>query len=121
MAHAPDTHVLLEKIRERGVIDKGPTGWAEASVGVITFYDAHGRRVGTRRYARMPEQNKETTKSWLRAELEHIRCERPDLRVVAIADGAANNWSFLETLCANHEVVDFFHTAEHLSRHVGGR
>jgi hypothetical protein len=102
----------------RGQADKGPSGWREASVGVVSFYDADGDRLQTRRYGRMPEADKATTKSWLRTELEFVRKQRPDLRVVAIADGAANNWSFLEGLGADFEVVDFFHAAEHLHRHV---
>lgn len=104
--------------RASGRPDKGAFGWREASVGVISFYDADGERLETRRYGRMPEADKLTTKSWLRAELEHIRSVRPDLKTVAIADGAANNWTFLETPGADHEVVDFFHTATHLHRHV---
>jgi hypothetical protein len=87
-------------------------------VGVISFYDAEGERLETRRYGRMPEADKVVTKSWIRKELDHIRAVRPDLKVVAIADGAANNWTFLEDLDADHEVVDYFHAAEHLHRHV---
>lgn len=104
--------------RERGQADKGPAGWREASVGVLAFYDKDGERLATRRYARMPEEDKATTKSWLRNELVHLRTARPDLKVLAIADGAANNWSFLSSLGADHELVDFYHTAEHLHRHV---
>ena len=100
--------------RHEGQIDKGPAGWREASVGVVSFYDAAGKRLATRRYGRMPEKNKVATKAWLDAEMQAIRRLRPDLTTVAIADGAANNWSFLESL----EVVDFFHTAEHLHQHV---
>lgn len=109
---------LKAAARARGQADKGPAGWREASVGVISFYDAEGERLHTRRYGRMPEENKATTKSWLRMELEHIRTVRPDLKVLAIADGAANNWTFLSDVGADHELVDFFHTAEHLHRHV---
>jgi hypothetical protein len=104
--------------RERGAADKGPAGWEEASVGVVSFYDKEGERLATRRYARMPEADKATTKRWLAVELTSIRALRPDLTTLAIADGAANNWSFLEGVHADHEVVDFFHTAEHLHRHV---
>lgn len=104
--------------RARGQADKGPSGWREASVGVLAFYDKDGERLETRRYGRMPEEDKATTKSWLRDEIEHLRNKRPDLTVLAIADGAANNWSFLSKLDADHEAVDFYHTAEHLHRHV---
>lgn len=109
---------LKAAARARGKPDKGPAGYREASVAVVCFYDKDGERLATRRFGRMPQKDKTDTKDWLRAELKHIRTERPDLVVVAIADGAPNNWSFLEELGADHEVVDFFHTAVHLHRHV---
>lgn len=109
---------LKAAARVRGQADKGPAGWSEASVGVVSFYDKEGVRLETRRFGRMPEEDKATTKGWIRAELEHIRKIRPDLMVQAIADGAANNWSFLGSLDADYETVDFYHTAEHLHRHV---
>ena len=34
--------------------------------------------------------------------------------IVAIADGAADNWTFLETLSPETEVIDFWHACEHL-------
>jgi hypothetical protein len=104
--------------RAEGRADKGPAGFSEASVGVIAMYDARGVRLTTKRYARMPEEGKATTKAWLVAELNHIRNVRPDIVTMAIADGAANNWTFLETLGVDHELVDFYHTGEHLHRHV---
>ena len=104
--------------RAQGRADRGSAGWSEASVGVISFYDAEARRLATLRYARMPESGKVTTKAWLRDQLRHIRKLRPDLKVLAIADGAPNNWSFLEELEADVELVDFFHTALHLHNHV---
>lgn len=104
--------------KARGYPDKGPAGFREASVGVVSFYDVEGNRLATRRYGRMPEADKATTKAWLARELAHLRKLRPDLVSVAIADGAANNWSFLSTLGADHEVVDFYHAVEHLQRHI---
>lgn len=101
-----------------GKADKGPAGWREAGVAVVSYYDANGERLLSRRYGRMPESNKATLKAWLREELQHIRAQRPDLTVVAIADGAPNNWTFLESLAPDEQVVDFFHTVEHLHRHV---
>ncbi len=66
--------------------------------------------------ARMPEPNKATLKRQLSDELDHVLQQRPDLIVVAVADGAANNWSYLKTLPWDYEVVDFYHAAEHLKR-----
>jgi len=97
---------------------KGPSGYKEASVGVLSFYDDDGERLATWRTGRMPEADKVSTKAWLEAELAHVREQRPNMTVVAAADGAANNWGFLETLKPDHQVVDYYHTAEHLNRHL---
>ena len=113
-----DRQQKKREARARGQADKGPSGWKEASVGVISFYDANGDRLDTHRYGRMPEAGKLTTKAWLRAELAHVRAVRPELTIVALADGAANNWKFFKELDVDEEVVDYFHTVEHLHRHV---
>lgn len=104
------------RTRQQGRADKGPAGYREVACGALVFYDADGNRLLTRRMARMPEAHMATLKQQLRAELQHVLAERPDLIVVALADGAANNWRFLETLSADYEVVDFYHAAEHLKR-----
>jgi hypothetical protein len=106
--------------RAAGRPAKGPSGYKEASVGVLSFYDANCDRLLTRRIGRMPEPGKSMTKQFLTEELARVRSLRPDLRVVAIADGAANNWSFLTSLHPDIEVVDFFHTLEHVKRRVDG-
>ena len=40
---------------------------------------------------------------------------RPDLPLVAVADAAPDNWTFLEELRPDERAVDFFHACEHLS------
>lgn len=102
--------------RANGQVDKGPAGYKEVGCGAITFYDAEGSRLTTWRYGRMPEADKDTLKATLRAELDCIVQSRPDLTVVAIADGAPNNWTFLSGLDADYEIVDFYHAVEHLGR-----
>jgi len=104
------------KTRSEGRADKGPAGQSEVGCGTISFYDNRGERLSTRRFARMPEPNKQTLKEQLDAELKHIRSQRPELTVVAVADGAYNNWSYLESTKPDHQVLDFFHAAEHLKR-----
>lgn len=108
--------VKKAKTRAEGRADKGPAGQSEVGCGTISFYDKHGERLSTRRFARMPEPNKQTLKEQLTAELKHIRAQRPELTVVAVADGAYNNWSYLESTKPDHQVLDFFHAAEHLKR-----
>ena len=61
----------------------------------------------------MPQSGKVTLKAQL-GEVAHIRQLRPDVRIVAIADAAADNWTFLETLSPETEVIDFWHACEHL-------
>jgi hypothetical protein len=96
----------------------GPVGDKEASVGALVFYGADGERLMTRRFGRMPEEDKATLKQMLATELAHVRKQRPDLIVVAVSDGAPNNWSFLESLNPDHQVVDFYHVVEHIKRRL---
>jgi hypothetical protein len=106
------------EMRRQGRLDKGPAGYREVGCGALSFYDAEGNRLATRRMARMPEANKLTLKEQLSHELEHVRRLRPELIVVAVADGAPDNWDFLSALQPDHQVVDFYHAAEHLKRAV---
>ena len=93
----------------------GSAGYQEAGCGTLTYYDAEGERLDTVYFGRMPQPHKEVLKTTLRAELEAVLGKRPALHVVTIADGARDNWRFLDTLAAQGTaVVDFYHAAEHL-------
>jgi hypothetical protein len=101
--------------RTMGKSPSGPAGYQEVGCATVSYYDRHGERLGTRRMARMPEANKATLKQQLTAEVMGALIQRPDLRVVKVADGAPDNWSYLgETLPFGIEVLDFYHAAEHL-------
>ena len=50
----------------------------------------------------------------LASEVAHIRQTRPDIAIIAVADGAPDNWTFLESLSSEAEAVDFWHGCEHL-------
>ncbi len=94
---------------------RGPFGYQEVGCATLTFYDRYGIRLRTLRLGRMPESKKMTLKAMLKAELTAVLCERPDLRIVKIADGARDNWTYLsEDLPKGREIVDFYHAAEHL-------
>jgi hypothetical protein len=95
---------------------RGPAGYREAGCGTLTFYDTAGERLGTRYLGRMPEPNKATLKQMIDDELTDVLTERPDLTLVGIADGAKDNWTYLETLRVDDAllVLDFYHAAEHL-------
>ena len=55
-------------------------------------------RERTLRIGRMPQANKATLKQMLSAKVEATLAQRPDLEVVKLADGAHDNWSYLDEL-----------------------
>jgi hypothetical protein len=104
-----------EQAQAEGKRPQGPAGHQEVGCGTVSFYNAQGERLQTRRLGRMPEFKKQTLKRQLQAEMAHILNQKPDLKVVAIADGAKDNWRFLDHAFSNATaVVDFFHAADHL-------
>jgi hypothetical protein len=106
--------------RAQGKTPRGPAGYQEVGCATVSYYDRAGERLGTRRMARMPETTKATLKRQLTAEVMAALIQRPDLRVVKVADGAPDNWSYLsETLPVGVEVLDFYHATEHLGAALG--
>ena len=94
----------------------GDSRWAETSCGTLSFYDKDGEILGTRYFSRMPEHKKKTLKNQLTQALEQVLAKRPSLEVIKIADGAKDNWTYLEdTLPQGECVLDFYHASEHLS------
>ncbi|MDE0003097.1 MAG: hypothetical protein OXQ29_10420 [Rhodospirillaceae bacterium] len=104
--------------QEAGRATKGPAGFREVGCGTVSCYDGDGERLGTLRMGRMPEANKATLKQMLSAEVEAVLAQRPDLEVIKLADGARDNWSYLDELApqaaSSVTLVDFFHAAEQL-------
>jgi len=101
--------------RAAGKQTKGPAGYQEVGCATVSFYDREGERLDTLRFARMPEPKKATLKSILTAEVRTVLAQRPDLNVVKVADGAKDNWTYLEALVPEgEERVDFYHATEQL-------
>lgn len=104
-----------ERAAAEGRTSKGPAGYREVGCATISFCDEHGDMISAIRFARMPEYKKRTLKESIVAELCHLFTQQPELPIVKVADGAADNWEFLaRQIPVGHEVVDFFHAAEHL-------
>jgi hypothetical protein len=99
-----------------GRLCKGPAGYREVGCATVSFCDEKGDMLGAVRMARAPESKKATLKDMLTAEVAAILGTHPELKLVKVADGAADNWEFLSSskLPEGEEVVDFFHAAEHL-------
>jgi len=111
------------KTRDRaaaeGRTSKGPAGYREIGCATISFCDEDGEMISAIRLARMPEHKKATLKTTLLAEVQSIWERRPDLRVVKIADAAADNWDFLgKAIPVGDELIDFWHAAEHLGQAI---
>jgi hypothetical protein len=115
-----ERHAKRQRARAQGQLPSGPAGYQEVGCATVSYYDRNGVRLCTRRMARMPEANKATLKRQLTAEVMGALIQRPDLRVVKVADGASDNWSYLsEVLPVGQEVLDFYHAAEHLGAALG--
>ena len=106
-------------------VASGNRHYREASCGTATLYSEEGERLSTVRYGRMPEYKKATLCDQLEAECQSILAVRPDLKVVKLADGAEENWRFLDHLdlgltpndldrVEQVSILDFYHAAEHL-------
>ena len=89
-------------------------GWREASCGVVTVRDDDGNRLQSRYIGRLPEGKKGSLKSQIRKELDHLRSQNPDLKLVVTTDGAKDNWTFSKGLKPDVEVLDFWHATEYL-------
>jgi hypothetical protein len=91
------------------------TEWKEASCGTVSFFDVDGERLSTIQYGRMPEHKKATLKTILRKHTEAVLQQRPELKVVHLADGAQDNWTFFdEDMPLGFQLTDFYHASEHL-------
>jgi len=96
-------------------IEEDASPWREAGCGTISYFDKKGKLLQTRQYGRMPEEKKARLKTELRYHVEDVQKLRPDLKIVKVADGALDNWTFLDKLCPDAiSVLDFYHAAGHL-------
>lgn len=125
-----EAKVEREEAKKKGlnVQASGPAGYREVGCGTVTLYapadevdeedgEASGpKRLSTVRYARAPEYKKKTLTEQLDAEVASILAVRPDLRLVALADGAEENWRYFEgdQWIQATKIVDHGHACQHL-------
>ena len=89
-------------------------GYREAMVGAISLYDVEGIRQHTIYIGEAPEYGKGTFMERLEREITQIKQLYPKAIYLGIADGAKNNWSFLEKF-TDAQLLDFFHVTEYLT------
>jgi len=90
-------------------------GWREAMAGTIVFYDRDGNRMHTIYTGASPEYGKERFRERFSREIDRVQEKYPDVLYVGLADGAADNWNFLEGR-VDREVLDFYHAGEYVGK-----
>ncbi len=71
-------------------------GYRIAMCGTIALYDDEGNRMHTVYFAAAPEYGKETFIKRFSSDIEKMKSRFPDATYVGVADGAPDNWTFLE-------------------------
>jgi hypothetical protein len=89
-------------------------GYRSAMVGTITLYDQQGERLFTHYTAAAPEYGKSTFLQEFEKEISLIKIKYLNAIYVGIADGAKDNWLFLEQH-TQFQILDFYHATEYLS------
>jgi hypothetical protein len=88
-------------------------GWREAMVGTVSLYNPDGERLHTLYVGEAPQYGKATFKQRMGREIERVKALYPEALYLGIADGAKDNWQFLEQH-TERQLLDFFHAAEYL-------
>lgn len=89
-------------------------GYRQAMSGTLAFYDSDGKRLHTQYIAASPEYGKAKFFARMTQAIEDTRQRYPDAHYVGIADGASDNWTFLEKHTTT-QITDFYHASEYLA------
>jgi len=89
-------------------------GWRESMVGTISLYNSEGYRQHTIYVGEAPEYGKANFMNRMNKEINKIKMAYPNLLYIGIADGAKDNWPFLEKH-TDKQLLDFYHVTEYLA------
>lgn len=95
-------------------------GWRMAYCGVVALHDEDGETLDAFRYGWMPTPTaSDDLAEALRGDLDALRAQRPDLRIVVLSDGAPEMKRILEDAVDGIEGVeralDFWHAVERVA------
>ncbi len=90
-------------------------GWRQAMVGTISLYDKQGERQHTTYIAAALLRGRDTFLARMQREVEQVKRLYPQAHYQGLADGAPENWKFLEPL-THSQVLDFYHAAAYLGK-----
>jgi len=103
-------HMPMKASQEEGNTEGG---YRQAMVGTISLYNCETERLHTIYPGEAPEYGKSTFIQRMTREIERVKALYPEALYLGIADGAADNWSFLEQH-ADKLLLDYFHASEYL-------
>jgi hypothetical protein len=89
-------------------------GYRETMAGTISLYDHQAQRQHTIYLGATPEYGKATFIKRMQREIAHVKKLYPQATYVGIADGASENWTFLEEHTKT-QILDFYHAAGYLA------
>ena len=90
-------------------------GYRQAMSGSIAFYDQDGNRMHTNYVAGSPEYGKSAFFDRMSREIAQVKERFPHAEYIGIADGASDNWTFLEKHTSK-QITDFYHATEYLTK-----
>lgn len=93
------------------IIDQG---YRETMCGTISFYNGKGERMHTIYTACAPEYGKASFDAVMDMEIGQVKQKYPEVDYLGLADGAKNNWTYLEPH-TEVNILDYFHATEHLA------
>lgn len=89
-------------------------GYREAMTGTISIYDHQGERQHTIYLGATPEYGKATFIERMQREIAHVKKLYPQATYVGVADGASENWTFLQEHTQD-QILDFYHAASYVA------
>lgn len=90
-------------------------GGRQVMVGTVSLYDNKGERLHTVYLAASPQYGKQRFFRRLDREMAHVKHLYPQAQYTAVADGAADHWSYLRRHTSS-QCIDFYHAVSYVQR-----
>lgn len=88
-------------------------GYRQTMIGTIGLYNEEGVRLHTIYTAARPEYGKHVFLKKMDLEISRMKEIYPIAKYVGLADGAKDNWPFLEKHTSS-QIIDFYHASEYI-------
>jgi hypothetical protein len=114
--------VLEQEVCSVGISRDGTTtpikgeGYKETMTGTISLYNQQGDRLHTIYTGCAPEHGKAVFDYVFSQEIDRVKTQYQNATYVAIADGARDNWSFLQDY-SSIQTIDYWHVCEYMAEY----